>query len=338
MNLTASWFLRRLGLLAFLLLVLVSIAFVLPRLGAAPTAVLLGGAEASADDLANLRDEYGLGQVAPVQFIRHVIRVAGGDLGRSWLTGTSVADDLARRIPATLELMLYALVLGGLAGVPLGYVAAASRNRAEDRTLRLGSLWVEAMPAFMIALLLLLVFFRFLDLAPAPAGRISLVLTPPPTITGSYFLDAFLIQDSVGARSALAHLVLPVLTLASVVAAALMLRVRDAMLAQMATDHYAQARRQGMSPDMLAGVAFRAAGPGIGEALRGQVIGLLATASVVEYVFAWGGIGHYGLDAMVKADFAAVQGFILFAGLFGLLVHGIWMLGRRAMRLRIARA
>jgi peptide/nickel transport system permease protein len=288
--------------------------------------------------VANLRDAYGLAQPAPVQFVRYVIRVMGGELGRSWLTGTDVASDLLGRIPATLELMLYGLALGALAGIPLGFAAAASRNGAEDRTVRLAGLWVEAAPVFLIALMLLLVFFRWLDLAPAPTGRISVVLTPPPAITGSYFLDAFLIQDSIGARSALGQLVLPVLTLAFTVAAALTLRVRDAMLAQMATDHYAHARRQGMSPDMLASVAFRAAGPAIGWALRGQAVALLAVTSVVEFVFSWGGIGHYGLDAMAKADFAAVQGFILLAGLYGLAVHGIWLLGRRVMRLRIARA
>jgi peptide/nickel transport system permease protein len=338
MERSGSGIFRRLGVLAFLLLVLVFLSFILMRLGAAPPAVLLGGPEALPDDVALLNDDYGLNQPAPIQFVRYVLRLAGGEMGRSWLTGTSVASDLLDRIPATLELMLYGLLLGALAGVPLGYVAAVSRQRAEDKALRMAALVVEAVPAFVIALVLLLVFFRFLDIAPAPTGRISVVLSPPPTITGSYFIDAFLIQDSVGARSALAQLALPVLTLATTVAAALLLTVRNSMLAQFATDHYAHARRQGMSPDMLARVAFRGAAPAIGLALRNQVVALLGVTSMVEFVFSWGGIGHYGLDAMVKADMAAVQGFILFAGLFGMAVHGVWLLAGYAQRFRVARA
>ena len=338
MERSGSGIFRRLGVLAFLLLVLVFLSFILMRLGAAPPAVLLGGPDALPDDVAMLRDDYGLDQPAPIQFVRYVFRIAGGNLGKSWLSGTAVASDLLDRIPATLELMVYGLLLGALAGVPLGYVAAISRQKAEDQMLRMAALVVEAVPAFVIALVLLLVFFRFLDIAPAPTGRISVVLSPPPTITGSYFLDAFLIQDSVGARSALAQLVLPVLTLAATVASALLLTVRNAMLAQLATDHYAHARRQGMSPDMLARVAFRGAVPAIGLAARNQVVALLGATSMVEFVFSWGGIGHYGLDAMVKADMAAVQGFILFAGLFGMVVHGVWLLAGYARRIRIARA
>jgi len=338
MDLSGSGLLRRLGVLAFMLLVLVFLSFILMRLGAAPPAQLLGGPDVLPDDVALLTDDYGLEQPAPIQFLRYIVRLAGGQLGKSWLSGTSVASDLLERIPATLELMFYGLLLGGLAGVPMGYVAAMARHRAEDRVLRMVALVIEAVPAFVIALLLLLVFFRWLDVAPAPTGRISVVLSAPPTITGSYFIDAFLMQDSVGARSALAQLALPVLTLATTIAAALLLTVRDAMLAQFATDHYAHARRQGMSPDMLARVALRGAGPAIGLAARNQVVALLGVTSMVEFVFNWGGFGHYGLDAMVKSDIAAVQGFILFAGLFGLLVHAVWMLAGFARRIRIARA
>jgi ABC-type dipeptide/oligopeptide/nickel transport system permease component len=228
-------------------------------------------------------------------------------------------------------------LLGALIGVPTGVAAAFNRDGAEDRTVRGAGLLGEAMPPFLLGLLLLLVFFRWLDIAPAPSGRISVVLTPPTTVTGSYFIDSILMQDSIAARSALGQLMLPVATLALLIAATLTLHVRNAILAELQTAHFAYARAQGMSRDMLTAIALRGAAPTIWRAVTNQFAALLGTTAVVEYVFAWGGVGHYGLDAMTKADFPAVQGFILLSGAFALIVHGLHSVIRRVGRLRFRR-
>ena len=327
--------LRLAGLALFVGLVIAFTAFILVKLGAAPTLVLLAGPNATPDEHIVLATEYGLTQPAFVQFIRFTIRILGFEFGKSWFTGEDVFDEILARLPATIELMLYALMLGVLIGVPAGIAAAFGHGRAEDRTVRLAGLVGEAMPAFLLALLLLLVFFRVLDIAPAPTGRISVVLSPPPVVTGSYFLDAVLVQDSIGARSALAQLILPVITLALLVAASLALQVRAAMLAQIDTPHFAYARAQGMSRDMLTGIALRGAGPAIGGSLSHQIAALLGTTAVVEHVFAWGGIGQFGLEAMARGDFAAVQGFVVLCALFAMLIHLIHRLVRMAIRLRI---
>ena len=328
--------LRQLGVGLFLVLVVVLASFLLVKLGAGPTEVLLGGP--GAEERAQLVEEYGLDRPAIVQFVRYAIRVLSGEFGRSWLTGEAVLGEILHRIPATLELMLYALILGTLMGVPTGMAAAFSRNTPEDRTVRGASVLGEAMPPFFLALLLLLVFFRWLDIAPAPSGRISIVLTPPPTITGSYFIDAFLMQDSIAARSALAQLALPVITLALMVGASLTLLVRSAMLAQMDAPHFVYARAQGMSPEMLTMIALRGALPSIGAGLAAQSAALLGGTALVEHVFSWGGVGQYGLEAMAKADFAAVQGFIVASAAFAVVVHGLHALVRRLARIRIRRA
>jgi ABC-type dipeptide/oligopeptide/nickel transport system permease component len=330
--------LRVAGLVVFVWLVIVFTSFLLLKLGAAPPAVLLGGPNMLPEDQARLAAEYGLNQVAPVQFIRYAIRTLGGDFGQSWLTGDPIGRELLQRLPATLELMIYGVLLGGLIGVPFGVTAAFNRGGAEDRTVRGAGILGEAMPAFLLGLMLLLVFFRWLDVAPAPSGRISVVLSPPTTVTGSYFIDSILMQDSIAARSALAQLLLPVTTLALLVAASLALEVRSAVLAQLQTAHFAYARAQGMSREMLTSIALRGAAPTIWAAVTGQFSVLLGTTAVVEYVFAWGGLGQYGLDAMAKADFAAVQGFVLMSGLISLVVYAVHGLVRRAARLRFTRA
>ena len=335
MDQTGRSLLRLTGLALFVSLVIAFTAFLMIKLGAAPALVLLAGPNPSADDQLLLATEYGLTEPAAVQFVRFVIRILSLDFGKSWLTGEIVLDELLARLPATIELMLYGLGLGLLLGVPAGIAAAFARNRAEDRTVRLAGLLGEAIPAFLLALLLLLVFFRWLDIAPSPTGRISVVLTPPPPVTGSYFIDAVLIQDSFAARSALAQLILPVVTLGLLIAASLALQVRAAMLAQIETPHFAYARAQGMSSDMLTGIALRGAAPVIGGSLSHQIAALLGTTAVVEHVFAWGGIGQYGLDAMAKADFAVVQGFIVLSAVFAMLIHLVHRLVGMASRLRI---
>lgn len=338
MDRSLQTYLRLLGLAVFLWLVIVAISFLLIKLGSTAPLVLLGGPNPTPEFEARLIADYGLNQPAVVQFIRYAVRTLTGEFGRSWFTGEQVAAELFARLPATLELLLYAVLLGGLIGVPTGIAAAFSRSSAQDRATRAGGLLGEAMPAFLLALLLLLVFFRWLDIAPAPAGRISVVLTPPPTITGSYFIDSVLIKDSIAARSALAQLFLPVTTLALLIAATLALSVRAAVLTQLQTAHFAYARAQGISRDLLTGIALRGAGPAIWTAANRQFAALLGTTAVVEYVFAWGGVGQYGLDAMVKADMAAVQGFVLLMAAIALLVHALARVIRRVARLRFTRA
>ena len=338
MDRPGRFFLRLTGLAAVVLLVFVVVSFMLLKLGAAPSVVLLGGPDAIAENRAQLAADYGLDQPAIIQLIRYAVRTLTGEFGRSWLSGDRVAGELLRRIPATLELMTYSLLLGALIGIPAGIAAGFNRGGPEDRTVRGAGILGEAMPAFLIALLLLLVFFRWLDIAPAPAGRISVVLTPPLSITGSYFIDAVLTQDSVAARSALGQLMLPVLSLSLLVASALMLQVRGAILTQLHTAHLAYARAQGMSHEMLTAIALRGAVPAIWASFCAQFATLIGTTAVVEYVFAWGGVGQYGLDAMVKADFAAVQGFILLCGVFAVLIHLLHGAARHAARIRIRRA
>lgn len=331
-------FLRLIGLAVFVVLVFVLVSFMLLKLGAAPSEVLLAGPDTGGEDRGQLVADYGLNRPVVIQLIRYAVRILTGEFGTSWLSAEPVIAELLARLPATLELMTWSLLLGTLIGVPVGVAVALSHGGAEDRAVRGAGILGEAMLAFLIALLLLLVFFRFLDIAPAPSGRISVVLTPPSTITGSYLIDAILLQDAIAARSALGQLVLPVLTLAFLVASALTLQVRAAVLEQLHTAHFAYARAEGMSRDMLTMIAFRGAAQTIWRAFCAQAATLIGTSAVVETVFSWGGVGQYGLDAMVKADFAAVQGFILLAAVFALLIHLTHGAVRRLARLRIPRA
>ena len=111
-------FLRLIGLAAFVLLVFIVLSFMLLKLGAAPTVVLLGGPDGVGDDRTLLAIDYGLNQPAIIQLVRYAARTLTGEFGRSWLSGDPVLGELLARLPATLELMIYALLLGALIGAP----------------------------------------------------------------------------------------------------------------------------------------------------------------------------------------------------------------------------
>lgn len=326
--------LKRLGVVAFLLLVVMFVCFMLLHVGGIAPAQKLAGPDASPDAIAQVQGEYGLNQPLPVQFVRYLLRTLSGDLGRSWLTGNTVGAELLARLPATIELLLYGFLLGVMLGLPLGLLAALGPGQQANGLPRFIADLLAATPSFLLALALLLLFVQWLGISPVPNGRISVLLTPPSTITGSMLVDSVLAQDGAATRSALAHLALPLACIVLVVAARLAGYVRVALDTTMTADHIAYARAQGMPPDMVTGMVVRGTMPTIGTAISRELAGLFMVVAVVEHVFVWGGLGQFGLDAIIRRDFAVVQGVLLLVALFSMLVLGIAHLVTLALRRR----
>ena len=312
--------LRRLALLAPLLLIIGFVTFVLLRLGGQDPSAMLAGPTATIDEIARMRADYGLDKTMPVQFgiwLGHVLR---GDLGRSWLTNRPVATELLDRVPPTLELLLAGVSLGCLVGIPAGMLSAFRRGRAADFIARFVALVGFSIPTYFLALSMLLVFFYFLEWSPPGMGRLNLMLTPPPRITGSYFLDAVLAGQGEAARSAFHQLVLPVLCVAIATAAPVVSQVRAIVLNVLDADHISYARAQGLPRAMVARIALRGAATSVITFIGAELAGLVGTTSLIEYVFAWGGVGQFGLEAIIKGDFAVVQGYVLLLALFSVAV------------------
>ena len=312
--------LRRLALLAPLLLIVGFLAFALLRLGGQDPSAMLAGPTATIGEIARLRGEYGLDRPMPVQFALWLGRVVQGDLGRSWVTNRPVAAELLDRAPATLELLLAGVALGALVGVPAGMLAAFRRGRLADLVTRAVALVGFSIPTYFLALAMLLIFFYVLELSPPGMGRLSLMLTPPPRITGSYLIDALLAGDVEAARSAFDQLVLPVICVAVATAAPVVSQVRAIVLDQLGADHISYARAQGLPRAWVAGIALRGAATPVVTFIGAELAGLVGTTSLIEYVFAWGGVGQFGLEAIIKGDFAVVQGYVLLLALFSVAV------------------
>ena len=312
--------LRRLVLLAPLLLIVGFLTFALLRFGGQDPTAMLAGPTATIDEINRLRADYGLDRPMPAQFGIWLLHVLRGDLGKSWITNRPVLGELFDRLPATLELLLCGVGLGSLFGIPAGMLAAFRRGKFADFASRALALFGFSIPTYFLALSMLLIFFYVLEWAPPGMGRLSLMLTPPPRITGSYTLDALFAGDAEAARSAFSQLVLPVICVAIATAAPVVSQVRAIVLGVLGSDHISYARAQGLPRALISRIALRGAATPVLTFVGAELAGLVGTTSLIEYVFAWGGIGQFGLEAIIKGDFAVVQGYVLLLALFSVAV------------------
>ena len=316
----AHFLARRALLLVPLLLVVSFLCFMLVRLGGQDPVAMLAGPTATAAEIDLVRRTLALDRPVWAQFATWVWHVLQGDLGRSWISNRPVLTELADRLPATLELLLYGVGLGALIGIPVGLKAAQRPDGAFDQVSRFLSLLGFSTPTYWLGLVMLFVFFYLLGWAPPGMGRINLMVDPPPRITGSYLWDALLQGRGEAAHSAAGQLVLPVICIAMISAAPIIKQTRAIALEVLASDFVRYARAQGLPGRDLRRMVLRNSLVPIVTFVGTELAGLIGTTALIEYVFAWGGVGQFGLNAIVQGDFAAVQGYVLMLAAFSVIV------------------
>ncbi len=290
----------------------VIVSFLLTRLLPGDPAAYFAGPAATEESIAQIRESMGLNKPLPLQFVDYVTDLFRGDLGTSLSTGQPVAEELARRLPASLELTLTALLLSCAIALPLGIAAAVRQGSWIDHTCRALVTAGVSLPTFFTGIALVYVFYYLLGWAPSPLGRLDFVYLSPPDITGFYVIDALLDGDPETAWGALRQLALPAITLALFTLAPLARMARAAMLQALSSDYIRTARAAGLSSrQIIFGYAFGNAVLPVVTTL-GMVFSFTLGANVlVEKVFSWPGIGSYAVEALVVSDYAAVQGFVL---------------------------
>ncbi|MDF2235011.1 ABC transporter permease [Albimonas sp. CAU 1670] len=290
----------------------VLVSFLLTRALPGDPAAYFAGDAADAASIEETRAKLGLDRSMPEQFGLYVVQLAQGDLGQSLSTGQPVADELARRLPASLELTLVALLVSCGIAVPLGVLAATRPGSWVDHACRLLVTAGVSLPTFFTGVALIYVFYYLTGWAPSPLGRLDFMYLEPPSVTGFLLIDALLIGDWETWFAALRQLVLPAATLALFTLAPIARMTRAAMLSALSSDYIRTARAAGLtSRKVLFGYAFRNALLPVVTTL-GMVFSFTLGANVlVEKVFAWPGIGSYAVEALVASDYAAVQGFVL---------------------------
>ena len=290
----------------------VVISFVLTRALPGDPAVYFAGAAADEESIAQIRTSMGLDKPLPIQFLKYVTDLLQGDFGQSVYSGQPVAEDLASRLPASLELTLTALILSCAIAIPIGVFAAKNPGSLVDQLCRILVTAGGSLPTFFTGILLIYIFYYLLGLAPSPLGRLDFLYIEPDDVTGFYLIDAVIAGDWETWFAALKQLILPAITLALFTLAPIARMTRAAMLSALSSDFIRTARAAGLSDHKVTyGYAFRNALLPIITTL-GMVFSFSLGANVlVEKVFAWPGIGSYAVEALVVSDYAAVQGFVL---------------------------
>jgi peptide/nickel transport system permease protein len=285
-----------------------------------PLAAVLGDrAMENPEIVAAYRAKWGLDRSLPEQFGIYVWNLVRGDLGISIRTQRPVVEDLAEYLPATLELALGSLALAIGGGILLGVLAAVKCNSWVDQVLRVIAMTGSSMPVFWMALIFLQVFYAGLGWSPGP-GRLDTFLSPPPSRTGLYVVDALLARNVPVALNALRHLLLPSIVLGWRQLGLIARITRASMLEVLSADYVRTARAKGLAERVA---VFRHALPNamlptvtvIGLAVAGVMAGAVQT----EVIFAWPGVGRYAVESSEALDFTGIMGVtLLISGLYAL--------------------
>ncbi|MBX3535772.1 MAG: ABC transporter permease [Xanthobacteraceae bacterium] len=303
---------KRLGITLFSIAAVIVITFALTRILPGDTAEYFAGPAATKEAIQEVRVKLGLDKPKYQQFIRYVQDLSRGDFGQSLTTGQPVIRDLTSRLPASAELTLAGLIVSILIAIPLGVLAAVKEGSFIDHISRVVATAGVSLPVFFTGLLLSYFFYFKLGWAPSPLGRLDIIYSAPPQVTGFYLIDSLIAGDFEIFWAALKQLILPAATLAIFSLAPITRMTRASMLAVLSSDFVRTARASGLSTrKVILAYAFRNALLPVITTL-GMVFSFLLGANVlVEKVFAWPGIGSYAVEALIASDFAPVQGFVL---------------------------
>jgi len=281
---------RFLAMLPTIVIVLIVSFFLVRFIPGDPAAVMLGP-DASVDQIEQLREAMGLKQAIHVQFLRYIGRVLQGDLGHSILFHRPVAELLVLRAEPTAILAFLSVVVALCIGIPAGVLAAVKRNTFLDQALLVLALAGISVPAFLLGLLIMLVFAVQLHWLPSSGFRSIL---------------------SSGNIWNIRYLLLPSVTLGFGQAALIARLTRSSMLEVLQEDYVNAARARGVvERGVVLKHALRNASIPIVTVVGFTFAGLLAGAVVTETVFAVGGVGRLVVEAVLARDYPTIQGIML---------------------------
>ncbi|WP_199258390.1 ABC transporter permease subunit [Paracoccus binzhouensis] len=280
-----------------------------------PVLLMAGERGVSPERYAQIAAQLGYDKPVWQQYFHYLGNLLQGDLGNSLVTKKPVLAEFLALFPATVELGLVAIVLATVIGVPVGVIAAIRRGSWFDQISMTGALVGFSMPIFWWGLLLIILFSGVLGWTPV-SGRISLMYFFPP-VTGFMLIDSLLSGQDGAFASAVSHLILPSIVLATIPLAVIARQTRSAMLEVMGEDYVRTARAKGLSPRRVIGVhALRNAMIPVITTIGLQIGVLLAGAILTETIFSWPGIGKWMIDSISRRDYPVVQsGLLLIAAI-----------------------
>lgn len=302
-----SFFVRRILGIVLTLLGMSLITFLLTHVVPGDPARAAAGPEASGATVEKIRADMGLDEPLTTQYLVYMTRLFHGDFGQSIATRRPVLEDIAVKLPASVELAAFSVLMWLPLGFILGAYCAVHAGGWSDLANRLLSTAGIAMPVFWLALLIQLALGKVLPIA----SRIDVTLSVPH-YTGFYLIDSILSGSAEAFVSSLAHLVLPALTLSIVSIARIGRMTRSCVLEVLNQDYVRTARAKGIREStVIIRHAVRNALIPVTTVVGLQFGDMISYVFLVETVFAWPGIGRYGVNAIVNLDYPAIIGTVL---------------------------
>jgi peptide/nickel transport system permease protein len=298
---------------------LMVITFTISHIIPADPIAAAAGENATPEQIEALRIKFGLDQPVPVQLYRYVVSVLHGDFGISLYTQRPIIEDIATRLPATLELTFVAVLLSTVIGVPLGVLSAINRNSLLDHVLRIVTVSGLAIAAFWLAILFQLLFAMKLGWTPLQ-GRVD--GWGPEEVTGFFLIDSLLMGDFEMFRNVATHMVLPAVTLAFPAMATIVRFTRAGVLEAINSNYVMYEEAMGF-PRRIIVWRYVLRNALIGTVTQiGLIFGvLIANSVVVEAVFDWPGLGLYAVSSILQSDYNGIMAFTIIAGIIFIVVN-----------------
>ena len=285
-----------------------------------PVLLMAGERGVSPERHAELMAQLGFDRPLWEQYLHYVWNLLHGDFGQSLVTKRPVLSEFFTLFPATVELAVCAIILAVIVGIPAGVIAAVKRGSWFDQSLMGVALVGYSMPIFWWALLLIIFFSGVLQWTPV-SGRISL-LYYFPSVTGFMLIDSLLSGEKGAFASAVSHLILPTIVLATIPLAVIARQTRSAMLEVLGEVYVRTARAKGLPVRRIVGLhALRNAMIPVVTTIGLQIGVLMAGAILTETIFSWPGIGKWMLDSISRRDYPVVQSGLLIIAFIIMLVN-----------------
>ena len=305
-----AYLIRRLiGTIPVLVLISLLVFLLVQAAPGDPTLMLLGE-ETTEADVIEARKRWALDQPVSVQYLKFISNALTGDLGRSFKYGEPVGEVILARLPATIELATFAILIAIAIAIPLGVWAGARPNSWIDNAGTSFGLLGISMPNFWLAIMLILLFAGVFHLFPS-AGRSTYGVAGPQE-TGLYFLDSLLQGNWKGVRDAFSHIFMPGLALGINLVGILMRVTRSAVLEVLNEEYVMTARAKGLAESrVLWRHVLRNALVPVVTVVGLELGALLSGSIIVETVFSWPGIGSLLIIGVNARDYPLVTGLVL---------------------------
>jgi peptide/nickel transport system permease protein len=301
-----------------MVIILLSIVFVVLRvMPGDPVSSLLGG-HAPESVIEKKKEELGLNRPLAVQYVDYLWQICRLDLGESMVFKQRVTKAISEKLPATIELTAFGMVITLLFGIFMGAYAADKRRSPQDNVIRLYGIVIFCIPVYWLGLMLQLIFGIWLDVLPIAGRTGPRIFLSTFEKTGFYVLDTLLVRNFSAFGDVLVHLILPSFTLGMVLSGIFVRLTRANMLDVLRADYIVAAEARGIRHRRIVYKhALKNAFIPILTMMGLQFALLMAGAVLTETTFSWPGMGRLLLERIYLRDYPTIQGVII---MFALIV------------------